>query len=141
MIGVFACSTEPRASTSASVARELASLSRQLRSSCSLIRRSSGVSTARGSHDALMRGGWSGSFGRKAIASSRCGGRLSPRGRPPLEPGERSLQTPTEYSVTDAAQEVTIVEHAFDLTGHVSLVAGGNGGIGLGIARGLADAG
>lgn len=36
---------------------------------------------------------------------------------------------------------MTIVEHPFDLTGHVSLVAGGNGGIGLGIARGLAGAG
>ncbi|MBU2531531.1 MAG: SDR family NAD(P)-dependent oxidoreductase, partial [Alphaproteobacteria bacterium] len=30
---------------------------------------------------------------------------------------------------------------AFDLKGHVSLVTGGNGGIGLGMARGLAEAG
>src|SRR5437870_3544681 len=29
----------------------------------------------------------------------------------------------------------------FDLSGHVSLVTGGNGGIGLGMARGLAEAG
>ena len=30
---------------------------------------------------------------------------------------------------------------AFDLKGHVSLITGGNGGIGLGMARGLAEAG
>lgn len=30
---------------------------------------------------------------------------------------------------------------AFDLTGHVALVTGGNGGIGLGMAKGMADAG
>ena len=29
----------------------------------------------------------------------------------------------------------------FDLTGHVTLVTGGNGGIGLGMAEGLAQAG
>ncbi|MBV8927228.1 MAG: 2-deoxy-D-gluconate 3-dehydrogenase, partial [Bradyrhizobium sp.] len=29
----------------------------------------------------------------------------------------------------------------FDLTGRVAIVTGGNGGIGLGMARGLADAG
>ncbi len=29
----------------------------------------------------------------------------------------------------------------FDLSGHVALVTGGNGGIGLGMARGLAKAG
>src|SRR5437764_8663247 len=29
----------------------------------------------------------------------------------------------------------------FDLTGRVAIVTGGNGGIGLGLARGLADAG
>lgn len=30
---------------------------------------------------------------------------------------------------------------SFDLTGHVALVTGGNGGIGLGMAKGMADAG
>ncbi len=34
-----------------------------------------------------------------------------------------------------------MVGNAFDLTGHVAIVTGGNGGIGLGMARGLADAG
>ena len=29
----------------------------------------------------------------------------------------------------------------FDLTGHVAIVTGGNGGIGLGMAKGLAGAG
>ena len=29
----------------------------------------------------------------------------------------------------------------FDLSGHVALVTGGNGGIGLGMARGMAKAG
>jgi NAD(P)-dependent dehydrogenase (short-subunit alcohol dehydrogenase family) len=33
------------------------------------------------------------------------------------------------------------VSTTFDLSGHVSLVTGGNGGIGLGMARGLAEAG
>jgi 2-dehydro-3-deoxy-D-gluconate 5-dehydrogenase len=35
----------------------------------------------------------------------------------------------------------TVTTAAFDLTGKVAIVTGGNGGIGLGMARGLADAG
>ena len=57
-----------------------------------------------------------------------------------LSPASR-VYNPTERCVADALEEVTIVENPFDLSGHVSLVAGGNGGIGLGIARGLAGAG
>jgi len=37
--------------------------------------------------------------------------------------------------------EVTVLKRAFDLAGRVAVVTGGNGGIGLGMARGLADAG
>lgn len=36
---------------------------------------------------------------------------------------------------------MTAPSSLFDLTGHVALVTGGNGGIGLGLARGLAQAG
>jgi 2-deoxy-D-gluconate 3-dehydrogenase len=35
----------------------------------------------------------------------------------------------------------TMQEKLFDLSGKVAIVTGGNGGIGLGMARGLADAG
>jgi NAD(P)-dependent dehydrogenase (short-subunit alcohol dehydrogenase family) len=48
-----------------------------------------------------------------------------------------------ETLLEDAEARVSITKHvnSFDLAGHVAVVTGGNGGIGLGIARALTDAG
>ena len=44
-------------------------------------------------------------------------------------------------SESDISEEEHMASGLFDLRGNVAIVTGGNGGIGLGIARGLADAG
>lgn len=51
---------------------------------------------------------------------------------------------PCEPWPADAAIDVLLLDSMsslFDLRGRVALVTGGNGGIGLGMARGLANAG
>src|SRR5579871_3816970 len=44
-------------------------------------------------------------------------------------------------SARDQGEDIAMKTGLFDLTGKVAIVTGGNGGIGLGMARGLATAG
>src|SRR5712671_7811768 len=68
--------------------------------------------------------------------------------RPGLSRPSMSLDTADKKDVDardkpghDKERTTTMPTSAFDLSGKVAIVTGGNGGIGLGMARGLAEAG
>src|ERR1700733_9229031 len=67
---------------------------------------------------------------------------------PGLVPGIHALKPHKKEDVDgrderghDAERHHAMTPSPFDLTGRVAIVTGGNGGIGLGMARGLAEAG